>query len=112
MAKLVYITPTSLDGYIVDETGNPDWSVPDEEVFAFINDLMRPISMYLYGRKMYETMAIWETPDAMPGLTPAMLEFARVWQAADKIVFSKLLEAVSTPKTRIEREFDPQRFVT
>ena len=108
MAKLIYFTPTSLDGYIADETGNPDWSAPDEEVFAFINDLVRPIGMYLYGRKMYETMAVWETPDVIPGRTPAMLDFARIWQAADKIVYSKSLETVSTPKTRLEREFDPQ----
>ena len=108
MAKLIYFMPTSLDGYIADETGNPDWSAPDEEVFAFINDLERPIGMYLYGRKMYETMAIWETPDVIPGLTPVMREFARIWQAADKIVYSKSLESVSTRKTRLEREFDPQ----
>ena len=75
---------------------------------AFINDLVRPIGMYLYGRKMYETMAIWETPDVIPGRTPGMLDFARIWQAADKIVYSKSLETVSTPKTRLEREFDPQ----
>ena len=103
MAKLIYLTPTSLDGYIADETGNPDWSAPDEEGFAFISDLLRPIGMYLYGRKMYETMAIWETPDVIPGRTPAMLDFARIWQAADKIVYSKSLETVSTPKTRLER---------
>ena len=108
MAKLIYATPTSLDGYIADETGNPDWSAPDEEELAFISDIMRPIGMYLYGRKMYQTMAIWETPDVIPGRTPAMLDFARIWQAADKIVYSKSLETVSTPKTRLEREFDPQ----
>ena len=107
MAKLIYFMPTSLDGYIADETGNPDWAAPDEEVFAFINDLVRPIGMYLYGRKIYETMAIWETPDVIPGLTPGMLDFARIWQAADKIVYSKSLEIVSTPKTRLEREFAP-----
>ena len=108
MAKLIYFTPTSLDGYIADETGNFDWSAPDEEVFAFINDLCRPIGTYLYGRKMYETMAVWETPEVIPGRTPAMLDFARIWQAADKIVYSKSLETVSTPKTRLEREFHPQ----
>jgi hypothetical protein len=79
MAKLIYFTPTSLDGYIADETANPDWSAPDEEGFAFISDLLRPIGMYLYGRKMYETMAIWETPDVIAGRTPAMLDFARIW---------------------------------
>jgi dihydrofolate reductase len=109
MAKLIYFMPTSLDGYIADETGNPDWAAPDVEVFAFINDLVRPIGMYLYGRKIYQTMAIWETPDVIPNRTPAMLDFARIWQAAEKIVYSQSLETVSTPKTRLEREFDPQR---
>ena len=92
MAKLIYFMPTSLDGYIADEPGPYDWSAPDEEVFAFINDLERPIGIYLYGRKIYETMAIWETPDVIPGRTPGMLDFARIWQAADKIVYSKSLE--------------------
>src|ERR687886_543438 len=108
MAKLIYVMPRSLDGYIEDDTGKFDWATPDEEGFAFINALQRPIGMYLYGRKMYETMAIWATPDLIPGRTPAMLDFAQIWQAADKIVYSKSLETVSTPKTRLEREFDPQ----
>jgi len=106
MAKLIYFIPTSLDGYISDE--NYDWSAPDEEVFAFINDLMRPIGMYLYGRKNYPAMAIWETPEIIPGPRLAVLNFGRIWQGADKIVYSKSLETVSTPKTRLEREFDPQ----
>jgi len=108
MAKLIYATPTSLDGYIADETGDHHWAAPDEEGFAFITDVVRPIGVYLYGRKMYETMAIWETPDVIPGRTPAMLDFARIWQAAAKIVYSKSLETVSTPMTRLEREFDPR----
>ena len=108
MGKLIYFTPTSLDGYIADEAGNPDWSAPDEEVFAFIIDLWRPIGMYLYGRKTYETMAVWQTPEVIPGRTPAMLDFAGIWQAAEKIVYSKSRETVSTPKTRLEREFHPQ----
>jgi len=107
MAKLIYFKATSLDGYIADD-GNFDWSTPSEEAFAFITDLHRPIGTYLYGRKEYETMAVWETPEVIPGFTPAMLDFARIWQAADKIVYSKSLETVSTPKTRLEREFDPQ----
>ena len=82
--------------------------VPDEKVHAFINDVDPPMGMYLYGRKMYETMAGWETPDVVPYRTPAMLDFARIRQAADKIVYSKSLETVSTRKTRLEREFDPQ----
>ena len=113
MAKLIYLTPTSLDGYIADETGNFDWSTPDEEGFAFISDLLRPVGMYLYGRGMYETMAVWETPDiippdVIPGGMPARQDFARIWQAAGKIVYSKSLETVSTGKTRLERNFDPQ----
>lgn len=107
MAKLIYFTPVSLDGYISDD-GNYNWSVPTEEVHVFINDLMRPIGTYLYGRKTYETMSVWETPEVIPGLLPTMLDFARIWQVADKLVYSKSLESVSTPKTHIEREFDPQ----
>ena len=108
MSKLIYFMPTSLDGFIAGGTDNKDWSMPDEEVSAFINDLHRPIGTYLYGRKNYETMTIWETPDVIPGRTSAMMDFAPIWQAADKIVYSKSLETVSTPKTRLEREFEPQ----
>jgi dihydrofolate reductase len=106
MARLIYFTPTSLDGYIGD--ADYAWAAPDEEGFAFINDLERPIGTYLFGRKMYETMAVWQTPDVIPGATPAMLEFARIWQAAEKIVYSRSLETVPTPKTRLEREFEPR----
>jgi dihydrofolate reductase len=98
----------SLDGFIAGETDNFDWSAPDDEVMALINDLHRPIGTYLYGRKNYETMTVWETPDALPDLTPSALEWARLWQAADKIVYSRSLETVSTPRTRLEREFEPQ----
>jgi len=108
MTKLIYFMPTSLDGFIAGETDSLDWSAPDEEVSAFINDRHLPIGTYLYGRKEYETMMIWGTPDVIPDLTPAMMEFGRIWQAADKIVYSKSLETVSTPKTRLEREFEPQ----
>ncbi len=107
LAKLIYFMPTSLDGYIADD-GNFDWSVPGEEALAFINDLHRPIGTYLYGRKEYETMAVWETPEVFPSVTPVMMDFARIWQAADKIVYSKSRETVSTPRTRLVREFDPQ----
>src|SRR4051794_29382615 len=108
MPKLIYFMPTSLDGYIAEENGNFDWSPPDEEVLAFINDLLRPIGTYLYGRRNYETMKVWETPDVIPGRTPAMLDFARIWQAADKIVFSRSMETISGSKTRLEREWNPQ----
>src|SRR5512143_277998 len=108
MAKLIYFTPTSLDGFIAGETDSLDWSAPSEEVSALINDRHRPIGIYLYGRKEYETMMVWETPDVIPGLTPTMMDFGRIWQAAAKIVYSKSLETVSTPKTRLEREFEPQ----
>jgi dihydrofolate reductase len=107
MAKLIYFTPTSLDGYIADD-GNFGWSTPSEDTLALINDLHRPIGTYLYGRKEYDAMAVWETPEVIPGLTPAMLEFGRIWQAAHKIVYSRSRESVSTPKTRLEREFAPQ----
>src|ERR1043166_2606129 len=107
MSKLIYFTPTSLDGYIADG-GNFDWSAPSEEALAFINDLHRPIGTYLYGRKEYETMAVWETPEVFPSVTPAMMDFARIWQAADKIVHYKSRATVSTPRTRLVREFDLQ----
>jgi len=108
MARLIYFMPMSLDGFIAEETDNKDWATPDEEVLAFISDLHRPIGTYLYGRKNYETMTVWETPEVMAGLTPAMVDFGRTWQAAEKIVYSKSLETVSTQKTRLEREFVPQ----
>jgi dihydrofolate reductase len=97
---------TSLDGYVADEDGKYDWAMPDEEVFGFINDFERPIGTYLYGRRLYEDMTGWETtPQA--GQSPLMLDFARIWRAADKVVFSRSLEAVGTARTRIERDFDP-----
>ena len=108
MGRLVYTAIASLDGYIEDATGDFSWAAPDDEVHGFVNDLERPVGTYLYGRKMYETMAVWETPKVIPGLTPSASEFAPVWQAADKIVYSKSLKTVSTRKTRLEREFDVQ----
>jgi dihydrofolate reductase len=108
MAKLIYFTPMSLDGFIAGETDNLDWAAPSEEVSALINERHRPIGTYLYGRKEYETMMVWEMPNDLPGLTPVMMDFGRIWQAADKIVYSKSLETVATPKTRLEREFEPQ----
>ena len=108
MAKLIYVMPVSLDGYIEDESGRFDWSVPSEEFLVFINEVLRPVGTILYGRKMYETMAVWETPEVIPGLTPVMRDCARIWQASDKIVHSKSLQSVSTANTRLTREFDPQ----
>jgi dihydrofolate reductase len=108
MAKLIYSVIASLDGYVADEDGNFDWAAPDEEVHAFINDLDRPVGTYLYGRRMYETMAGWETDPALADQSPLMRDFAEIWQAADKIVYSRTLQAVSTARTRIERDFDPE----
>lgn len=107
MAKLIYSAITSLDGYIEDEHGNFDWAFPGEEVHTFINDLERPIGTYLYGRRMYDVMAFWETADALPDQPAFTTDFARIWQAADKIVFSKTLTAVASARTQIVREFDP-----
>ena len=107
MAKLIYAAITSLDGYIEDADGNFDWAAPDEEVFQFVSDLERPIGTYLYGRRMYETMVYWETATGREGQSPGDLEFAELWQAADKIVYSTSLAAVSSARTRVERRFDP-----
>ena len=108
MAKLIYSAITSLDGYIADEDGNFDWAVPDEEVHTFINDLERPIGTYLYGRRMYEVMRYWGTAHTLPDQPPFTLDYAQIWQAAEKIVYSRTLEAVSSARTRIERDFDPE----
>jgi dihydrofolate reductase len=108
MAKLIYSAIASLDGYVADEDGKFDWAVPDEEVHAYINDLERPIGTYLYGRRMYETMVGWETDPTLADQSPLMRDFAQIWQAANKVVYSKRLEAVSTARTRIERDFDPE----
>src|SRR3954470_4964909 len=109
MAKLIYAAITSLDGYVEDEDGNFDWAAPDEEVHAFVNDLERPVGTYLYGRRMYETMVGWEddTADFLRDRHPLMLDFAEIWRSADKIVFSRTLQAVASARTRIERVFDP-----
>ena len=106
MAKLIYSAITSLDGYVADEDGNFDWAVPDEQVHAFVNDLERPIGTYLYGRRMYEVMVGWETADTFTEQSAVMRDFARIWQAAEKVVYSKTLQAVPSIRTRIERAFD------
>lgn len=108
MAKLLYVINVSLDGYIADEDGKLDWTAPDEEYFAFINDLVRPVGMYLYGRRLYELMQVWETNPAAAPPVPAAREFAKLWQAADKVVYSRTLQAAATTRTRLERDFDPQ----
>ena len=108
MTKLIYSAITSLDGYIADEDGNFDWAEPDEEVHTFINDLERPVGTYLYGRRMYEVMVAWETVHTLADQPPYAREFAEIWQAAAKIVYSRTLETVSTTRTRIERDFDPE----
>jgi dihydrofolate reductase len=107
MAKLIYSAITSLDGYIADEEGNFDWAMPDEEVHAFVNDLERSVNTHLYGRRMYETMAVWETDPSFATDSPAMRDYAEIWQAAEKIVYSRTLETAPTSRTRIEREFEP-----
>jgi dihydrofolate reductase len=106
MAKLIYSAITSLDGYVADEGGKFDWAEPDEEVHTFVNDLERPVGTYLYGRRMYEVMVAWETMP-LADQPPVIQDFAEIWQAADKIVYSKTLETVSSARTRIERGFDP-----
>ncbi len=106
MVKLIYSAITSLDGYIADEDGNFDWAAPDEEVHAFVNDLERPVGTYLYGRRMYEVMVFWETAHTFADQRPVMQDFAKIWQAADKVVYSTTLAAVSSARTRIERDFD------
>jgi dihydrofolate reductase len=108
VAKLIYSAITSLDGYVADENGDFDWAAPDEEVHAFVNDLERPVGTYLYGRRMYEVMLAWETAHTFADESPVMRDFAQVWQAADKIVYSTTLDTVSSARTRIEREFDPE----
>jgi dihydrofolate reductase len=107
MARLIYSAITSLDGYVADKNGNFDWAAPDEELHTFVNDLERPIGTYLYGRRMYEVMAFWETAHTLPDQPHFIQDYARIWQAADKIVYSTTLDSVSTAKTRLERDFDP-----
>ena len=108
MAHLIYSAMTSLDGYIEDKSGRFDWAEPDEEVHRFVNDLERSAGTHLYGRRMYETMMVWETEPSLAAESPFMRDYAEIWQSADKIVYSRTLEAVSTRRTRIERNFDPE----
>jgi dihydrofolate reductase len=107
MAKLIYLTNLSLDGYIEDESGAFDLFPVDDEVFAFTTDLLRSVGTFLYGRRLYETMAVWETDAALAAQSDLMADFASAWRAASKIVYSATLPAASTADTRLERRFDP-----
>jgi dihydrofolate reductase len=107
MAKLLYMSNLSLDGYIEDEHGKFNWTAPSDDVFAFITDLLRPVGTHLYGRRLYETMAVWETEPALSAQSELMGDFANVWQAAEKVVYSTTLDAVATDRTNLERDFDP-----
>lgn len=107
MAELIYAAITSLDGYVADRDGRFDWSVPDEQVHAFVNDLVRPVGTYLYGRRLYEVMVAWETVPTGPEVAAELRDYAAIWRAADKIVYSRTLDVVSSARTRLERAFDP-----
>jgi dihydrofolate reductase len=107
MSRLIYSMIASLDGYVADTEGSFDWAEPDEEVHTFVNDLERPIGTYLYGRRMYEVMAFWETAHTLADQPSFIRGYAEIWQAAEKVVFSTTLEGVSSARTRIERAFDP-----
>lgn len=106
MAKLIYSAIASLDGYVEDIQGTFDWAAPDEEVLTFVNDCERDVGTYLYGRRMYETMVFWETAGERREQSPASREYAEIWQSAEKIVYSRTLEAASSARTQLEREFD------
>jgi dihydrofolate reductase len=107
VARLIYSAIASLDGYTADASGKFDWAAPGADVHAFVNDLEREVGTYLYGRRMYETMAVWETMD-VSGEPEVMRDYAEIWRAADKVVYSRTLAETATPRTRIEREFDPE----
>ena len=107
MAKLIYSALASLDGYVADTDGTWGWAKPDEEVHAFVNDLERPVGTHLYGRGMYEVLVAWETMD-LANQPPVIQDYAEIWRAADKVVFSRTLDSVSSARTRLEREFDPE----
>jgi dihydrofolate reductase len=108
MAKLIYSAIASLDGYIADENGKFDWAAPDEEIHAFVNDLERPIGTHLYGRRMYDVMVAWETLDTGADQQPVIRDYAHIWRAADKIVYSSTLEKATSARTQIVRGFDPE----
>lgn len=107
MSRLIYLTNTSVDGYIADADGDFSGFAPfDDDVFAFITDMLRSIGTMLYGRRLYELMALWETDASLAERSEPMAEFARVWQGRDKIVYSTTLDEATTARTRLERTFD------
>jgi dihydrofolate reductase len=108
VGKLLYLAITSLDGYIEDESGRFDWAEPDEEAHTFVNDLERSVGTHLYGRRLYDTMVYWETAHTGADMPQYALQYAEIWQAAEKVVYSRTLEAASSARTRIERDFDPE----
>lgn len=108
MADLIYVANISLDGFTEDRNGKFDWTEPGEEYFRFITDIVRGMRTHLYGRRMYETMMVWETDPKLAAESPLSRDFAEVWQAADKIVYSRTLEAISTRQTQLEPNFDPE----
>jgi len=108
VARLIYTSIVSLDGYVADADGRFDWAEPSEEVHAFVNDLERPIGTYLYGRRLYDVMVAWEAMPNLAGQPASIQDYARIWRAADKVVYSRTLHATSSARTRIERDFDPE----
>jgi dihydrofolate reductase len=108
VARLIYTAVASLDGYVADEMGNFDWAAPDEEVHRYVNDLEREAGTHLYGRRMYEVLVAWESPEMSTGQPAFIQDFAEIWRAADKIVYSRTLDKVASARTRIERNFDPE----
>ncbi len=108
MSRLIYTTNVSLDGFIEDESGRFDWTAPDEEYHKHINDREREVGTYLYGRRIYETMAVWETDPSLAAQSPILADYARIWQAADKIVYSSTLQSPFTARTSIEPRFEPE----
>jgi dihydrofolate reductase len=108
MPKLIYSAITSLDGYVADEQGSFEWAVPDEEAHTFVNDIERSVGTYLYGRRMYETMVFWDTAPDLATQPAFVQDYAEIWQAADKIVYSRTLDGIASARTRLERDFDPE----
>jgi len=107
MAKLLYASNMSLDGWTEDERGAVDWAPPDDDVFAIITELMRSAGTYLYGRRMYESLAVWETDSTLATKSELTANYASAWRAADKVIYSSTLTAPHTANTRLERRFDP-----